>query len=178
MDTKTWTNDPMHSEIQFKTKHLMITTVTGYFRDFSIKATSIDNDFSKGNVTFEAKTASIDTNNQPRDEHLRSGDFFDSSNYPVMRFVSTSMVPEGENKYKLHGNLTIRDITNPVVLDVEFAGMMKDPYGIEKAGFSLSGKINRKDWNLVWNATLETGGVLVSDEVRLFAETQLMADQV
>jgi polyisoprenoid-binding protein YceI len=177
MTTKTWSNDPTHSEVHFKVKHLMITTVTGYFREFSARATTQENDFSGATVSFEAKTASIDTNNQQRDDHLRSADFFDSANYPEMRFVSASVEKAGDDQYKLHGNLTIKDVTSPVTLDVEFAGMMKDPWGNEKAGFSLSGKINRKDWDLTWNAALETGGVLVSDEVRLYAEIQLVADQ-
>jgi polyisoprenoid-binding protein YceI len=176
MAEKKWIIDPQHSEIQFKVKHLMITTVTGYFREFGTNVTSMDNDFKKGNVEFWAKTASIDTNNEQRDNHLRSGDFFDSENHPEMTFKSTSVDQPEEDRYKLHGDLTIRGITKPVTLDVEYGGMMKDPYGNDKAGFSLSGKINRKDWDLNWNAALESGGVLVSDEVRIFAEVQLQAE--
>ncbi len=173
MTVQKWAIDPTHSEIQFKVKHLMITTITGYFKEFSANAVSNGGDFSNATVSFEAKTASVDTNNQQRDEHLKSADFFDAEKFPVLRFVSTLMEKKDENSYKLKGNLTIKDVTKPVVLDAEFAGLMKDPWGNQKAGFSLSGKINRKDWGLNWNAALETGGVLVSDEVRLYCEIQL-----
>lgn len=173
MSMTKWVLDPTHSEIQFKVKHLMITTVTGYFREFSATAESNGDDFSNGIIEFEAKTASIDTNNADRDTHLRSGDFFESEKYPVLKFQSSGMKISGNGDLKLTGNMTIKDVTKPVTLDVEFGGIMKDPWGNEKAGFSLSGKINRKDWSLNWNAALETGGVLVSDEVRIFCEVQL-----
>jgi polyisoprenoid-binding protein YceI len=177
MSDKKWVLDPTHSEIQFKVKHLMITTVTGYFRELSAKATTQGNDFGNANVYFEAKTASIDTNNEKRDEHLRSADFFDSGQHPLMKFQSTSVEKSGEANYQLKGNLTIKGVTKPVALDVEFGGLMKDPWGNEKAGFSLSGKINRKEWNLNWNAALETGGVMVSDDVRIAAEIQLVEEK-
>lgn len=173
MSITKWVLDPNHSEIQFKVKHLMITTVTGYFREFSASAESVDDDFSNATIAFEAKTASVDTNNADRDTHLKSGDFFESEKYPVLKFQSTGMKKSGDGDFKLTGDMTIKDVTKPVTLDVEFGGIMKDPWGNEKAGFSLSGKINRKDWGLNWNAALETGGVLVSDEVRIFCEVQL-----
>ena len=173
MSTKKWSVDPTHSEIQFKVKHLMITTVTGYFKEFSASAESQDNDFENAKISFEAKTASVDTNNEDRDNHLKSGDFFDAENFPVLKFESTSMEKVDDGNYKLNGQMTIKDSTKPLTLDVEFGGIMKDPWGNEKAGFSLSGKINRKDWGLNWNATLETGGLLVSDDVRIFCEIQL-----
>jgi polyisoprenoid-binding protein YceI len=174
MSMTKWVLDPTHSEIQFKVKHLMITTVTGYFREFSASAESDGDDFSIGKIEFEAKTASIDTNNADRDTHLKSGDFFESGKYPVLKFQSTGMKKSGDGDFKLTGDITIKDVTKPVTLDVEFGGIMKDPWGNEKAGFSLSAKINRKDWGLNWNAALETGGVLVSDEVRIFCEIQLV----
>jgi polyisoprenoid-binding protein YceI len=169
-----WVLDPTHSEIQFKVKHLMITTVTGYFREFSALAESDGDDFSNAKISFEAKTASIDTNNADRDNHLKSADFFEAEKYPVLKFRSTSMQKAGDGSFKLGGDMTIKDVTKPVTLDVEFGGIMKDPWGNQKAGFSLSGKINRKDWGLNWNAALEAGGVLVSDEVRIFCEIQLV----
>jgi len=177
MAHKNWVIDPAHSEIQFKVKHLMITTVTGYFKEFSAKAETNGDDFANSSISFEAQTASVDTNNQQRDDHLRSADFFDSANHSTLRFVSTSMEKGDDNTYKLKGNLTIKDVTSPVVLDAEFGGLMKDPWGNQKAGFSLSGKINRKDWGLNWNAALETGGLLVSDDVRLYCEIQLLQAQ-
>lgn len=177
MSKTKWIADPTHSEIQFKVKHLMITTVTGYFREFSATAETDGNDFTNARIDFEAKTASVDTNMADRDKHLRSGDFFDAEKFPVLKFRSTSMEKQSEDEYLLKGELTIREATKPVTLKAEFGGVMKDPWGQEKAGFSLSGKIDRKDWDLNWNATLEAGGVLVSDEVRLYCEMQLVKQQ-
>lgn len=172
MATK-WMIDPTHSEIQFKVKHLMITTVTGYFRDFSAYVVTEGEDFGTAKIAFEAKTATIDTNQADRDKHLRSSDFFDAEKFPAINFESEKMEKSGDNEYILHGNLTMKGISKPIKLKVEFGGITKDPWGNTKAGFSLSGKINRYDWNLNWNAALETGGVLVSDEVRLFCEVQV-----
>lgn len=177
MSQKKWVVDPTHSEIQFKVKHLMITTVTGYFREFSAQAITQGNDFSNAEISFEAQTASVDTNNTQRDEHLKSGDFFESEKFPTLSFLSGSMEKTGEDTFTLKGNLTIKGVTREVKLEAEFGGIMKDPWGNEKVGFSLSGKINRKDWGLNWNATLETGGVLVSDDVRIFCEIQLVQAQ-
>jgi len=173
MSITKWVVDPTHSEIQFKVKHLMITTVTGYFREFSASVETEGQDFSTAKIEFEAKTGSVDTNQADRDDHLRGSDFFESDKFPVLKFKSSKMEKVDEETFKLTGDLTIKDVTKPVKLDVEFGGIMKDPWGNNKAGFSLSGKINRKDWNLNWNAALETGGVLVSDEVRIFCEVQL-----
>lgn len=173
MATTKWTLDPTHSEIQFKVKHLMITTVTGNFRDFSAVVETDTNDFMTAKISFEAQTASIDTNQSDRDNHLRSADFFDSDNFPVLKFESQKMEKISENDFELTGILTIKDVSKPVKLAVEFMGITKDPWGNTKAGFSLSGRISRKEWNLNWNAALETGGVLVSDEVRLLCEVQL-----
>jgi polyisoprenoid-binding protein YceI len=173
MSITKWASDPTHSEIQFKVKHLMITTVTGYFREFSVNVKTESDDFTTAKIEFEAMTASVDTNQTDRDNHLRSGDFFESDKFPVLQFQSEKMKKIDDTNYKLTGNLTVKDITKPVTLDVEYGGTMKDPWGNQKAGFSLNGKINRKDWNLNWNTALETGGVLVSDEVRIFCEVQL-----
>jgi polyisoprenoid-binding protein YceI len=173
MSITKWAADPTHSEIQFKVKHLMITTVTGYFREFSVNVETKGDDFSTAKIDFEAITASVDTNQTDRDNHLRSGDFFESEKFPVLKFQSEDFTKVDDATFKLPGNLTIKDVTKPITLDVEFGGTMKDPWGNQKAGFSLNGKINRKDWNLNWNAALETGGVLVSDEVRIFCEVQL-----
>lgn len=168
-----WTIDPSHSEIEFKVKHLMITTVTGNFREFSSEVETDGDDFTSANILFEAKTASVFTNADQRDAHLKSADFFDSEKYPVLTFRSKSLTKgESDEGYKLKGELTIRDVTKPVTLDVELGGIGKDPWGNTKAGFSLTGKINRKDWGLNWNAALESGGVLVSDDVRIFCEVQ------
>ncbi|MCB0801261.1 MAG: YceI family protein [Bacteroidales bacterium] len=172
MKTTKWIIDPAHSEIQFKVKHMMITTVTGSFREFSSEVETEGEDFSTARIRFEAATASIFTNAEQRDAHLRSADFFDADNFPVMSFVSSKLEKTDDDNWQLTGDLTIKDVTKPVKLDVEFGGVGKDPWGNTKAGFSLSGKINRKDWGLNWNAALEAGGVLVSDDVRILCEVQ------
>lgn len=172
METTKWTIDPSHSEIQFKVKHMMITTVTGSFKEFSSEVETRGDDFSTAKIKFEAATASVFTNSDQRDQHLRSADFFDVEKYPNLKYESTSLEMVDDENFTLNGNLTIRDITKPVKLDVEVGGIGKDPWGNLKAGFSLTGRINRKEWGLNWNAALEAGGVLVSDEVRIFCEVQ------
>ena len=172
METTKWTIDPSHSEIQFKVKHMMITTVTGSFKEFSSEVETQGDDFSTAKIKFQAATSSVFTNSDQRDQHLRSADFFDVEKYPELKFESTSLEKVDDESFTLNGNLTIRDITKPVKLDVEVGGIGKDPWGNLKAGFSLTGKINRKEWGLNWNAALEAGGVLVSDDVRIFCEVQ------
>ncbi|MBR9975326.1 MAG: YceI family protein [Bacteroidetes bacterium] len=172
MASNKWKLDPAHSELLFKVKHLMITNVKGEFRSFDATVESDGDSFDGARVELTANTASIFTNNDDRDKHLRSADFFDAEEFPEMTFKSSEMTRLDEGTYRLKGQLTIKGVSNDVVLDAEFGGVMKDPYGNEKAGFSLSGKINRKDWGLNWNAALEAGGVLVSDDVRLAAEVQ------
>ena len=175
MVTKTkWAVDPAHSEVTFKVKHLMISNVKGEFKKFDASIYSNGNDFDKAEVRANLDTASISTNNADRDTHLRSADFFDVENHEKLSFEGKSFEKLDDDNYRLKGDLTIKGISKPMVFDVEFGGFMKDPYGNEKAGFSLSGKINRKDWGLTWNAALETGGVMVSDEVRLNAEMQFV----
>ena len=165
-----WVLDPIHSELVFKVKHLMITNVKGEFRNFSVE---IDGeDFIKSKIMVTIDATSITTNDFKRDGHLRSVDFFDVENHKEILFEGTSFVQLNEEKYLLKGILTIKGISNEISLDVEFGGINKDPWGNEKAGFSISGKIRRKDWGLNWNAALETGGVLVSDEVRISGEVQ------
>ena len=174
MTTQKWKLDPAHSELLFKVKHLMITNVKGEFRSFDATVESNGDGFNGARVELKANTASVFTNNDDRDAHLRSADFFDVESFPEMTFESSEMTKLDEDTYRLKGQLTIKGVTKDVELDAEFGGVMKDPYGNEKAGFSLSGKINRKDWGLNWNAALETGGMLVSDEVRLNAEVQFV----
>jgi polyisoprenoid-binding protein YceI len=169
-----WKIDPAHSEIQFKVKHLMITTVTGYFRKFDLEVETDTEDFNTAKrIEFTADINSIDTNNDQRDTHLKSADFFDAENHNQLRFVGRKYESNGDEA-KLHGDLTIRGITKPVTLDVEFVGTVVDPYGQHKAGFTIKGKISRKEFNLTWNAVTEAGSVVVSDDVRLLAEVQLI----
>jgi polyisoprenoid-binding protein YceI len=171
---KTWNLDAAHSEIGFKVKHMMITNVSGSFGKFDVRTQTEGNDFSTAKIEFTADLNTITTGNNDRDNHLKSADFFDASNFSQLKFTSTRLEKKDDEHYILHGNLTIKDVTNPVKLDVEFGGIGKDPWGNEKAGFSVTGKIRRTDWNLNWNAALETGGVLVSEEVKLHAELQLI----
>lgn len=169
-----WNLDPTHSEIGFKVKHLMITNVTGYFQTFTASVTTEGDDFSTAKISFEADINSVNTNNEQRDGHLKSADFFDAANFPKITFASTRLEKKDEENFVLHGDLTIRGISKPVSLQAEFGGIGKDPWGNLKAGFTLNGKINRNDWNLSWNAPLEAGGLLVSEDVRLFAEVQFV----
>jgi polyisoprenoid-binding protein YceI len=153
----------------------MITNVTGSFNDFSVEAESADEKFSSPNVSFSAKIASINTSNEQRDAHLKGADFFDAERFPEVRFVSSEAKNYDEDgNFELVGNLTLKDVTKSVILKVEFGGVAKDPWGNVKAGFTVSSKINRTDFGLTWNAPIETGGVLVSEDVKLFAEIQLV----
>lgn len=175
-ETTKWTLDPAHSELTFKVKHLMISNVKGEFKDFDVKMDVMDGDLSKANILVKVDTPSISTNNTGRDNHLKSEDFFDVEKYPELSFETKSARRTGDDEYQLKGLLTIKDVSREVVLDMEFGGYMKDPYGNEKAGFSVSGKINREDFGLNWNAALEAGGVMVSGEVKLNAEVQMVKE--
>lgn len=168
-----WSIDPMHSEIQFKVKHLVISTVTGQFNEFSATMESHGEDFAGADVQFEAAIASITTANEQRDGHLKSADFFDAEQFPHMTFRSTAFTNVGGNQFELAGDLTIRDQTHPVTLQVEYGGTMVDPYGQTKAGFELQGKISRKQFQLLWDGRTEAGNVVVSDEVRLLLNVQM-----
>lgn len=174
MSTTKWNLDPTHSEIGFKIKHLMITNVSGSFAKFTAEADTNGDDFTTAAISFSANIDSISTNNEQRDGHLKSPDFFDAANYPALSFKSSKLEKISGEEYTLHGDLTIRDVTKPVSLAVDFGGIATDPYGNVKAGFSLNGKINRKDFGLTWNAPTETGGLLVSEDVKLHAEIQLV----
>lgn len=167
-----WTIDPAHSQIQFKVRHMMISTVTGSFDKFHSDVEMAGEDLASAKVYFVAETASIHTGSENRDKHLRSGDFFDAENHPKLTFKATSIENAGGNEWKVKGDITIRGTTKPITLDMEWNGLNKDPYGNMKAGLNIRGKINRKEFGLNWNAALETGGVLVSDEVRIDCEVQ------
>jgi polyisoprenoid-binding protein YceI len=173
METIKWGLDPMHSEINFKVKHMMIANVTGGFTQFNVNAETNGNDFSGAKVNFTADVNSITTHNEQRDGHLKSADFFDAEKYPQISFESTGITKQSDEDYVMNGNLKIKDVTKPVNLHVNFGGIGKDPYGNTKAGFTIDGKINRKDFGLNWNAALETGGMLVGEELKIQAEIQL-----
>jgi len=168
-----WVIDAAHSEVQFKVKHLVITTVTGQFNQFSGEIDATD-DFSEINATFEAQIASISTNNEARDGHLKSEEFFAADQYPTLTFVSTGLTKKDDERFVLHGDLSLRGVTKPVALNVEYGGTTTDPYGNVKAGFEVQGKINRKDFGLTWGVVTEAGGAVVSDEVGLVANIQVV----
>jgi polyisoprenoid-binding protein YceI len=169
-----WKIDTAHSEIQFKVKHLMITTVTGYFKTFDLEVESDTEDADTAkSILFTADIDSIDTNNEGRDTHLKSAEFFDAAAYPRLRFEG-----KGIEEDKLQGNLTIKGVTRPVTLDVAFGGIVVDPYGQTKAGFTVAGKISRKEFGLTWNAVTEAGSVVVSDDIKIHAEVQLVKQEV
>ncbi|MEI6264939.1 MAG: YceI family protein [Sphingobacteriia bacterium] len=170
----TYKIDPMHSEITFKVKHLMITNVTGSFQEFDATMDSAEENFSDARINFSANVNSISTNNEQRDTHLKSADFFEAEKFPTVQFVSTSLVPKGGSDYVLNGDLTIKGNTKPVSLNVEFGGTMTDFYGQNKAGFEINGKINRSDFGLTWSAVTEAGGVVVSDEIKLNMAVQMV----
>jgi polyisoprenoid-binding protein YceI len=176
MSIKTkWIIDPIHSEIGFKVKHLMITNVKGFFKEFEASIFTTGDDFMTAEIDFWLNPASIDTGSADRDTHLKSADFFDVEHHKEITFTANTYEKvDGDGSYELWGELTIKGITKKIKLDVEFGGVEKDPWGNEKAGFSINGKINRKDWELNWNAALETGGLLVSNDVWIMCEVQLV----
>lgn len=170
----TWKIDPAHSEIVFKVKHLMITTVTGYFKSFDLEVVTETDDFNTAKkIEFMADIDSIDTNNAQRDTHLKSSDFFNAEEHGQLLFSGKKYETKG-NEAKLHGDLTIRGVTKPITLNVEFGGTVIDPWGQSKAGFTVTGKVSRKEFGLLWNAMTEAGQVVVSDEIRIHAEIQLV----
>lgn len=172
--TTKWALDPTHSDLGFKIKHLMITNVTGQFTKFDVSATSEDDDFDSLEITAAIDVASINTNNEQRDVHLKTGDFFETEKYPQILFKSTGVNKVSDDELELTGDLTIKGITKPVKLAVEYSGIIKDPYGQSKAGFSFTTKIHRKDWGVNFNAALETGGVMLGEDVKVNGEIQLI----
>lgn len=170
-----WGIDPAHSEIGFRVKHLMITNVRGTFKEFDASIYTTGEDFMTSEIDFWLNPASITTGDEKRDAHLKSADFFDVENYKEINFTGDSYENvDKDGSYELYGDLTIKGIKKQVKLSVEFGGVMKDPWGNHKAAFTINGKINRKDWGLNWNTTLEAGGVLVSEDIYISCEVQLV----
>ena len=173
--TKTkWAIDPTHSEVQFKVKHLVISTVTGSFKKFSGTVEGEDENFDGARANFSLDVTSIDTNQPDRDGHLKSPDFFAAEQYPTIVFKNGTLRKISGNAYKLSGSLTIRETTKVVELDAEFGGIMKDPWNNIKAGFEINGKINRKDFGLNWSALTEAGGMVVGEEVKIHINVELV----
>lgn len=173
-----WKIDPSHSEIQFKVRHLMVTNVTGYFRQFDLTVETGTDDFDTAKkIEFTADLDSVETNNEQRDTHLKSDDFFNAEKFKQLKFVGKEYRSVGDES-TLTGDLTIRDVTKPIKLNVEYGGSVVDPYGQSKAGFTVTGKISRKEYGLTWNAVTEAGQVVVSDDIRIYCEIQLVKQNV
>ncbi len=173
-----WGVDKSHSNVMFNVTHMVISEVTGFFKAYDGKFSSkSDADWNGAQIDFTIETKSIFTDNEKRDDHLRSDDFFNAEKYPSIVFKSKSMKKESGNKYKLTGDLTIRDVTKQVTLDVDFKGNVKDGWGNERAAFRIKGSVNRLDFNLKWNALLETGGAVVGKDVEIAANIQLIKEK-
>lgn len=169
----TYKIDAAHSDIVFKIKHLAISTVTGSFKTFDATLEADKEDFSDAKVSFEADIDSISTNNEQRDEHLKSADFFDAAQFPKLIFTSTNVTVDG-SELSVTGDLTLHGVTKPVTLTVEYNGAAVDGYGQSKVGFEAKGKISRKEFGLTFNAVTETGSIVLSDEVKLVADVQFI----
>ena len=178
MATTKWVLDPTHSELGFKIKHLMISSVSGSLKSFQAEVETHGVDFTTAQISLSADMASISTNNDQRDAHLRNSDFFEVEKYPELKFTSTKAEKIDSDTFALFGDLTLKGVTRPVKLNVEFNGVTKDPWGGERAGFVVTGKINRSDWGVNFNGVLETGGVMLSEEVRINSEIQLVKQAV
>ena len=172
MATTKWVMDPLHSEVQFKVKHLVISTVTGSFRKFEGEVVTESEDFQDSEIDFSLDVESIDTTQEARDQHLKSAEFFDAATYPKITFKSTSLKKVSGEDYKLEGSLTVKDVTKPVSLNVEFGGSADDFYGQTKAGFEITGKISRKEFGLTWEGITEAGSIVVGDEIKLIINAQ------
>lgn len=174
LEKTTWAVDNMHSEVHFKVKHLVISTVTGTFKTFGGSANFNGDDLENASIEFTLDANSIDTNQAQRDGHLKSPDFFDTANYPEIKFVSTSFKKVKGDHYRLTGELTMHGVTKPVEVDAEYGGSAKDGYGNNKMGFEVTGIIHRKDFGLNWNAALEAGGLTLGEDIKLMANIQLV----
>ncbi len=172
-----WTLDNTHSTVDFTVKHMMIATVRGRFKDFEGTLELNEENPSASRIEGTVDVASIDTNDANRDGHLRSADFFEVEKFPTMHFRSTRIEPVSDSRFKVTGDLTIRDITGEIVWDVTYEGQGQDPWGKQRRAFSAQATLNRKDFGLTWNVALETGGVLVSDEIKLHADIQIVEEQ-
>lgn len=174
MTTTKWNLDPVHSEIGFKVRHMMLTNVSGKFQNFEGSLEKFDDSFNGSEISFTGEINSLTTGNEERDTHLLSQDFFDTAQFPKMTFTSKSFTKNNDREYSLEGDLFLHGVTKTIRLDAEFEGMNKDPWDNTRAGFNLAGKLNRKEWGLVWNSLLETGGVMVGEDVVLNIQLQFI----
>jgi polyisoprenoid-binding protein YceI len=170
-----WVMDPTHSEVTFKIRHMVISNVSGSFTKFSVDAETEEDDFTTAKVNFSADVDSVTTGNEQRDGHLKTDDFFNGAQYPQIKFTATKYENvDSDGSYELYGDLTIRDVTKKVKFDVEFGGVIKDPWGNTRAGFSVNGKINRKEFGLKWHAVTEAGGLVAGDDVNIHCNFELI----
>lgn len=174
--TTNWKIDNSHSNVTFEIDHMVISTVTGKFQEFEGDIKSDKADFSDASISFTIQAASVNTNNEKRDDHLRNEDFFDVANHPEITFVGKNLMPEGGKEYKLVGDLTMHGVTKEVELDVKYNGMIKDPWGNTRAGFKVSGELDRTDYGLVYNSALEAGGLLIGEEVEIQVNLELVKE--
>src|SRR5687767_11231584 len=178
MNTNKWTLDQSHSEIQFKVKHLMISTVTGSFTNFNGTVKTNGDDFTTARIQLTAAIDSISTNNEQRDAHLKNGDFFDAENHPQLTFESSKLEKIDDENYTLFGTLTMRGASKEVELNVEYGGITQDPWGNTRAGFSVTGKIDRQEFGISFGAVTETGGLLLGNDVKISANVEFVKEQV
>lgn len=169
-----WKVDTVHSKIRFSAKHMVISEVEGQFNEYEIDAFSENDDLTDTKVEVKLNVSSLDTKNEDRDKHLRSADFFEAEKYPNITFVSTSIEKINDEKYKLQGDLTIKDVTKPIMLDVTLGGKIKDPWGNTRIGLNVKGSVNRFDYNLKWNSLLETGGAVVGKTININCDVELI----
>jgi polyisoprenoid-binding protein YceI len=178
METTKWVIDPIHSSLGFKIKHLMISNVSGSLKNFQAEVETLEKDFSTAQINLTAEMESITTNNEQRDAHLRNADFFEVEKFPELKFKSTKIEKTDSDTYDLYGGLTLKGIAKPVKLRVEFNGAVKDPWGGERAGFVITGEINRSEWGISFNGVLETGGVVLGEVVKIHSEIELVKQAV
>lgn len=174
MANNKWAIDPTHSEIQFKVRHLLVSNVSGQFKSFTANVETEEDDITTAKIHVAVDVNSITTNNEQRDGHLKTGDFFDVENHPQLTFEGAGLIPVEHGQYKLNGTLTMRGVSKEVGLNVEFGGMVKDPWGNDRVGFSITGKVNRKDYGVSFSMVSETGGILLGEEVAFTAEAEFV----
>jgi polyisoprenoid-binding protein YceI len=178
MSTTKWALDPTHSEVHFKVKHMMVSSVSGHFKTFNATVETEGDDIATAKVHFTADVNSISTNNEQRDGHLKTGDFFDTENHPQLIFDGAKLEHVEGDHYKMHGTLNMRGVSKPVTLNVEYGGVMQDPWGNTRSGFSVTGKINRKDFGVSFSMVSETGGLVLGDEVSISANAEFVKEKV
>ena len=174
MANTTWALDPTHSELTFKVRHLLVSNVTGHIKQFNATVETEGDNVASAKVNLTAEVSSISTNNEQRDGHLMSPDFFDTANHPAITFTSNQLEKAGDDEYKMHGDLTMRGVTKPVTLKVEFGGKVVDPWGNDRMGFEVHGKINRKDFGVAFSMVSETGGILLGEEISINANVEFV----